>query len=104
MLAESNFPLREDQFGPLVAVLAAEEQRHTTEREKLYNSTVNPTHATPQEVIRYMGERLDLIEQSLQRRRQAASVYLSSEQQKRYDEMLSRERNARRSNTTFSSR
>jgi hypothetical protein len=92
MLAESDFPLRRDQVAPLVESLAAEQKRHTAERESLYNSTRSPTNATPEEVIRHMGQRLDLIEQSLQRRRKAASLYLDSEQQKRYDEMLARER------------
>jgi hypothetical protein len=91
LLAESNFPLRDDQFGPLVAALAAEQQRHATERDQLYNGTRNPTQPTSQEVIRYMAQRLDLIEKSLKRQRQAAALYLSSEQQKRYDEMLIRE-------------
>ena len=92
MLAESDFPLRRDQVAPLVESLAAEQQRHTAEREKLYNSTRNPTNAAPEEVIRYMGQRMDLIEQSLERRRKAASLYLDPEQQKRYDEMLGQER------------
>jgi hypothetical protein len=91
LLAESDFPLRDDQFGPLVDALAAEQQRHASERDQLYNGTRNPTQPTSQEVIRYMAQRLDLIEKSLQRQRQAAARYLSSEQQKRYDEMLLRE-------------
>ncbi len=92
MLAESTTMLRDDQFAPMVSVLAAEQQRHQAEREKLYNSTGNPTKTTPQEVISYMGQRQELIEQSLKRRHEAAARYLDSEQLKRYDEMLDRER------------
>jgi hypothetical protein len=92
MLAESDYMLRDDQFAPMVSALAAEQLRHRTEREKLYNGTGNPTKTTPQEVINYMAQRQDLIEQSLQRRHQIAATHLDSEQLKRYDEMLDRER------------
>ena len=92
MLAESAYMLRDDQFAPMVSALAAEQQRHRTEREKLYNGTGNPTNTTPQEVISYMAQRQELIEQSLQRRHEIAATHLDSEQLKRYDEMLDRER------------
>ena len=92
MLADSDYPLRQDQVAPFVASLAAEQRRHEAERAKLYNAVPNPNRSNPEEVIRYMGQRMDLIEQSLQRRRAAASAYLDPEQQKRYGEMLDRER------------
>jgi len=92
MLAESDYLLRDDQFAPMVSALAAEQLRHRAEREKLYNGSGNPSNSTPQDVIRYMDQRQALIEQSLQRRHQIATRYLDSEQLKRYDEMLNRER------------
>jgi hypothetical protein len=91
-LAETSYPLRSDQLTSMVAALAAEQQRHAAERTKLYNSTSNPTNSTPEETVKYYHERLNLIEQSLQRRHQLATAYLDTEQLKRYDEMLSFER------------
>lgn len=92
MLAETSYSLRSDQVTPMVAALTAELQRHTAERSRLYESAKNPTNSTPEETIRYMHERLNLIAQSLQRRHQLATAYLDTEQLKRYDEMLSLER------------
>jgi hypothetical protein len=92
MLAESDYMLRDDQFAPMVAALAAEQQQHQAEREKLYYGSGNPARPTPQEVIEHMDRRQNLIEQSLRRRHEIASRFLDSEQLKHYDEMLGRER------------
>jgi hypothetical protein len=91
-LADSDYPLRRDQYEPLVAALAAEQQRHDAEREQLRMSQRDPAHPTPAEVIEYMGDRLDLIEASLQRRRELAQSHLDSEQLRRYESMLKLER------------
>jgi hypothetical protein len=88
MLADSDYPLRRDQFAPLVELLANEQVRHASEREQLYRSGQHPTGPTHEEVIKYMGERLELIEQSLERRRRAAESVLDSEQLRRYQMML----------------
>lgn len=92
LLAESGSLLREDQATPLIASLAAEQERHQAERKALYDNANNPTRSSSAEVIQYMGQRLALIQLSLQRRRQAAAMYLDPEQLKHYDEMLDRER------------
>ena len=92
MLAESDYMLRDDQFAPMVAALAAEQKRHEAERDQLYHGPGNPARPTPQEVIEYMERRQSLIEQSLQRRHETASRFLDPEQLKRYDQMLDRER------------
>ena len=91
-LAETEYMLRNDQFESMVPALAAEQQRHWAERQELYDSNVNPTRSNPQDVIRQMDQRQQLIEQSLQRRHEIATRFLDSEQLKRYDEMLERER------------
>jgi hypothetical protein len=92
LLADSDYPLRGYQYEPMVAALAAEQQRHNAEREQLRNSQRDRTHPTYEEVIEYMGKRLDLIEASLARRRRAAQLHLDSEQMRRYDSMLELER------------
>jgi hypothetical protein len=92
LLADSDYPLRRDQYEPMVAALAAEQQRHDAEREQLRKSQRDPTKPTNEEVIEYMGERLDLIEASLARRHRIGQSHLDSEQLRRYDSMLELER------------
>ena len=65
MLVDSDYPLRRDQYEPLVESLASEQVRHASEREQLYRSGQRPTGPTNEEVIKHMGQRLALIEQSL---------------------------------------
>jgi hypothetical protein len=91
-LADSDFRLRREQYEPLVQALATEQVRHNAEREKLRQSLRDPTHPTPRETIEYMDRRLDLIEDSLARRRRAAESILDSEQLRGYQAMLDRER------------
>lgn len=91
-LADSDFPLRRDQYEPLVAALATERTRHNADREHLRTSLRDPTRPTPQETIQYMTQRLELIEESLARRRRAAESILDSEQLRGYQAMLERER------------
>jgi hypothetical protein len=88
MLADSDYPLRRDQYAPLVDLLANEQVRHASEREQLFRSGQRPTGPTHEEVIKQMGKRLELIEQSLERRRRAAETVLDSEQLRRYQLML----------------
>jgi hypothetical protein len=90
-LATSSSPLREDQSKPLVKALAAEHQRHWAERQQNYSSAVW-TEKPVAERIAYMERRAALIEESLERSREAGAMYLDSEQQRRFDEMLDRQR------------
>ena len=92
MLVDSDYPLRRDQYEPLVDLLATEQVRHKGEREQLYRGERNAADPTHEEVISYMGKRLDLIEESLERRRRAAQTVLDSEQLRRYQTMLDLER------------
>jgi hypothetical protein len=92
LLAESDYPLRSYQYEPMVAALAAEQERHDAERAQLHGSQRDPNNPTHEEVIEYMGKRLDLIEASLARRRQVAQSHLDSEQLRRYESMLELER------------
>jgi hypothetical protein len=92
MLIDSDYPLRRDQYEPLVELLATEQVRHKGEREQLYRGERNAADPTHEEVIVYMGKRLDLIEESLQRRRLAAQSVLDNEQLRRYQAMLDLER------------
>lgn len=95
-LATSSSPLREDQVKPLVKVLAAEQQRHSLERQQ-NRSGAEWTYETPAaERIAYMERRAQLIEESLQRSQQAGAMYLDSEQQRYFDEMLDRQRQTAR--------
>lgn len=91
-LADSDYPLRRDQYEPLVAVLATEQVRHNADREQLRRGMRDLANPTPQETIEYMDRRLDLIEGSLARRRRAAESILDSEQLRSYQAMLERER------------
>lgn len=91
-LADSDYPLRRDQYEPLVALLATEQVRHTAEREELHRAQGNTTGVPPEQVIRYMNRRMDLIEESLVRRRLAAATILDTEQLKRYQAMLDLQR------------
>lgn len=88
MLADSDYPLRRDQYAPLVELLANEQMRHASEREQLFRSGQRPTGPTHEEVIEHAGKRLELIEQSLERRRRAAETVLDSEQLRRFQMML----------------
>lgn len=87
-LADSDYPLRRDQYEPLVAALAKEQVRHNSEREELRRSSGHGNNLAPQQRIDYMDRRMDLIEQSLERRRSAAAAILDTEQLKRYRSML----------------
>lgn len=92
-LADSDYPLRRDQYEPLVALLAAEQVRHKGEREQLRHSMgANAKNVPPEEVIEYMDRRMDLIEESLARRQRAAATILDTEQLKRYQTMLDLQR------------
>lgn len=94
-LATSSSPLREDQIKPLVKALAAEQQRHSAERQQ-HHSGAKWIDETPAERIAYMERRAALIEESLERSREAGAMYLDSEQQRRFDEMLDRQRDRAR--------
>lgn len=91
-LAESDYPLRRDQYEPLVTTLADEQLRHTRDREQLRRGQRDPANPTHAEVIEYMGKRLELIEESLVRRSEAAAAVLDSEQLRRYRSMIEKER------------
>lgn len=91
-LADSDYPLRRDQYEPLVASLATEQVRHNAEREELRRAQGNTNGLPPDQVIKYMNRRIDLIEESLVRRRRAAATLLDTEQLKRYQEMLDLQR------------
>lgn len=88
LLADSDYPLRAYQYEPMVAALAAEQQRHNAERQQLRGTQPDQGDVPPEQVIEYMGKRLDLIEASLARRRRVAQLHLDSEQLRRYDSML----------------
>lgn len=91
-LATSTSPLRDDQATPLIAALAAEQRRHSAERQQ-HHGGAQWTEETPaSERIAYMERRAELIEESLERSREAGAMYLDSEQQRRFDEMLERQR------------
>lgn len=91
-LADSDYPIRRDQYEPLVALLAAEQVRHNTEREELRRAQSGTNTLPPEQVIKYMDRRMDLIEESLARRRSAAATILDTEQLKSYEAMLDLER------------
>ena len=91
-LADSDYPMRRDQYEPLVTALADEQLRHERDRAQLRRSERDPANPTHAEVIDYMGKRLVLIEESLDRRRKAAAAVLDSEQLRRYQAMIDRER------------
>lgn len=91
-LADSDYPLRRDQYESLVAALADEEIRHKGERRRLRGGQRDATNPTPAETIEYMDQRLTLIEESLARRGRAAASVLDSEQLRRYQAMLEHER------------
>jgi len=91
-LADSDYPLRRDQYESLVTVLADEQLRHKGERERLRGGQRDAANPTPAETIEYMDQRLTLIEESLARRGRAAAAVLDSEQLRRYQAMLEHER------------
>ena len=91
-LATSTSPLRDDQATPLIAALAAEHRRHTAERQQ-HHGGAQWTESTPSaEQIAYMERRAELIEESLERSKEAGAMYLDSEQQRRFNETLERRR------------
>lgn len=92
LLADSDYPLRRDQYEPLVALLAAEQVRHNDEREQLRRSMRDSLNPTREEYNKYMDQRLGLIEESLARRRRAAQTALDTEQLRHYQTMLEMER------------
>jgi hypothetical protein len=91
-LADSDYPLRRDQYEALIAVLGDEQIRHTGERERLHGDQRYAGNPTPAHVIEYFDKRLRLIEESLARRGRAAASVLDSEQLRRYQAMLEHER------------
>jgi hypothetical protein len=91
-LATSSSPLREDQIKPLVKALAAEHQRHAAERKQHHASAQWNEETPAAEQMTYMKRRAALIEESLERSREIAAMHLDSEQQRRFDEMLNRQR------------
>ena len=91
-LADSDYPLRRDQYEPLVAALAEEQVRHKGERQRLRGGQRDAANPTPAETIEYLNQRLTLIEESLARRGRAAAAVLDSEQLRRYQAMLEHER------------
>ena len=92
LLVETDYPLRRDQYDQLVTMIASEQSRHHGEREQLRHHQRDPTFPTPEETIRYMDQRLSLIEESLARRRRAAQSALDTEQMRQYEKMLELER------------
>lgn len=92
LLANSDYLLRRDQYEPLVALLAPEQIRHNDEREQLRRAQGDATNQTPEQVIKYMDRRMDLIEESLARRRRAAATVLDTEQLRHYQTMLDLQR------------
>jgi hypothetical protein len=96
-LATTIAPLREEQVKPLVKALATEHERHAEERRVNYEAEVSAngqwTEATPAaEQIAYMERRAALIEQSLDRQREAGEMYLDPAQRREFDAMLDRRR------------
>ena len=91
-LATSTSPLRDDQTTPLIAALAAEQRRHTAERQQHHGGEQWTDETPAAQRIAYMERRTELIEESLERSREAGAMYLDSEQQRRFDEMLERRR------------
>jgi hypothetical protein len=91
-LATSTSPLRDDQATPLIAALAAEQRRHAAERQQHHGGAQWTDETPAAERIAYMERRAELIEESLERSREAGAMYLDSEQQRRFDEMLERQR------------
>lgn len=95
-LATTNSPLRAEQVKPLVKALATEHERHAAERQQNYNSETGGgqwTEATPAaQQIEYMERRAALIEESLDRQREAGEMYLDSTQQREFNTMLDRRR------------
>ena len=90
-LVDSNNALRDEQMEPLISALSAERQRRTAEREALYaesSSKLNPTDA---DTIKHMERRFTLIEQSIQRQRDAAAPYLDRAQMAAFSAMLDRD-------------
>lgn len=92
LLADSDYPLRRDQYEPLVSSIAAEQIRHNAEREQLRRSMRDQTNPTDQETLAYMNRRRDLIEDSLKRRHRAAATLLDTEQLRRYETMIEGQR------------
>ena len=91
-LADSDYPLRGNQYGSLVTLLAEEQRRHNGEREQLRRGQRDAANPTYQETIDYLDKRFTLIEESLARRGRAAASILDSEQLRRYQAMLDHER------------
>lgn len=91
-LATSTSPLRDDQATPLIAALAAEQQRHTAERQQHHGGEQWTDETPAAERIAYMERRAELIEESLERSREAGAMHLDSEQQRHFNETLERRR------------
>jgi len=75
---------------PLIASLAAEQQRHKAERENLHDEA-DSGNFSPAQILAYMEQRLSLIEESIERQRDAAAAYLDRRQMAAYNDMLNRD-------------
>jgi hypothetical protein len=91
-LADSDYPMRRDQYEALIAVLGDEQIRHKHDREQLRGQERYAANPRPAVAIEYFGKRLTLIEESLTRRGRAAASLLDSEQLRRYQAMLEHDR------------
>ena len=91
-LVDAGVPLRADQVDPLVADLAAEQQRHRTDRETLFAARRADTTQTPAQIADHMKKRLALIEDHLDKAHDIASAHLTSNQLEVFDQMLERQR------------
>jgi len=90
-LVDSNNALRDEQMEPLVSVLSAERERHTTEREALFAESSSKPNPSAADTMKHMERRFALIEQSIQRQRDAAAPYLDREQMAAFSTMLDRD-------------
>jgi hypothetical protein len=91
-LVDAGVPLRSDQVEPLVADLSAERRSHEAERDGLYSSQRSNYNASPSEVIKYMNQRLKLVEEHLDRAHDIAAAHLTSDQLELFDAMLEQQR------------
>lgn len=95
-LGASAFPLRDDQVEPLIASIAAEQQRHQADRAKLHGASAWTDDTTEAERLDYMEQRKELIDESLTRTYEIARAHLDSTQLRRFNELLERDRNRAR--------
>ena len=90
-LVDSNNALRDEQMEPLISVLSAERERHATEREALFAESSSKPNPSAADTMKHMERRFALIEQSIQRQRDAAAPYLDRAQMAAFSAMLDRD-------------